>query len=45
MLSSRLILDLYALFLMVLDFLRVALDVFEVVVKIFEVVVGGFRWF
>ena len=35
MLSSRLILDIYALFQMVLDCLRVAIDVFEVVV-------GGF---
>ena len=32
MLSSRLILDIYALFQMVLDSLRVVVDVFEVVV-------------
>ena len=38
MFSSRLILDIYALFKMVLDGLRVAVDVFEVVV-------GDFRWF
>ena len=37
--------DIYALFQMVLDSLRVAVDVFEVVVEIFEVVVGGFRRF
>ena len=38
MLSSHLILDIYALFQMVFDGLRVAVDVFEVVVD-------GFRWF
>ena len=38
MLSSRHILDIYALFQMVFDGLRVAVDVFEVVVD-------GFRWF
>ena len=38
------ILDIYALFQMVLDSLRVAVDVFEVVVEIFEVVVDGCRW-
>ena len=32
MLSSRLILDIYALFQMVLDILRMAVDVLEVVV-------------
>ena len=38
MLSSRLILDIYALFYMVLDSLRVAVDVFEMVVD-------DCRWF
>ena len=37
-LSSRLISDIYTLFQMVLDCLRVVVDVFEVVV-------GGCRWF
>ena len=37
MLSSRPISDIYTLFQMVLDCLRVVVDVFEVVV-------GGFRW-
>ena len=45
MLSSRLILDIYALFQMVLDSLRMTVDVLEVVVEIFEVVVDGCRWF
>ena len=45
MLSFRLILDIYALFYMVLDSLRVVVDVFEVIVEIFEVVLGGFRSF
>ena len=48
MLSSRYILEIYALFKMVLDCLRVAIDVFEVVVggcRWLSVVVGGFRWF
>ena len=45
MFSSRLILDIYALFQMVLDSLRMTVDVLEVVVEIFEVVVDGCRWF
>ena len=45
LLSSRLISDIYTLFYMVLDCLRVVVDVFEVVVEFFEVVVGGCRWF
>ena len=45
MLSSRLISDIYTLFYMVLDCLRVVVGVFEVVVEFFEVVVDGFRWF
>ena len=51
MLSSRLISDIYTLFQMVLDCLRVVVDVFEVVVdgcrwllNFFEVVVDGCRW-
>ena len=45
--SSRLILDIYALFQMVLDSLRVAVVVFEVVVdgcRWLSMVVGGCRW-
>ena len=55
MLSSRLISDIYTLFQMVLDCLRVVVDVFEVVVdgcrwllnflRWLQVVVGGCRWF
>ena len=52
MFSSRLNSDIYTLFQMVLDCLRVVVDVFEVVVdgcrcqvvEFCEVVVGGFRW-
>ena len=45
MLSSRLILDIYALFQMVLDSLRMTVDVLGGVVEIFVVVVDGCRWF